>query len=220
MNETACSTIYLNLSDYVLRKVGILESAKELWEKLDSLYIDTSLPRKLFLLEKFFRFRFDLTKDIDENLDVFNKLIPNIKQAGDEQIDDYTPIVLLNAIPDSYNDVKSAIKYDRDEILLDIVVNGLRSKELVLKHAKDSHSQSRGSDEAMFVRGRSESRSKHFKQNTQSKNTSQPGRKRNKSRKRVCYNCGNVDHFIKDYPNPKKAVEDYFIVNQVCLFCL
>ncbi|CAH9068092.1 unnamed protein product [Cuscuta europaea] len=134
MSETACSTIYLNLTDSVLRKVGIFESAKALWEKLDSLYIDTPLPGKLFLLEKFFRFRLDLTKDIDENLDVFDKLIQNIKQAGDKHIDDYTPIVLLSVIPDSYNDVESAIKYGRDEISLDIVVNGLRSKELDLKH--------------------------------------------------------------------------------------
>ncbi|CAH9067875.1 unnamed protein product [Cuscuta epithymum] len=205
MNETACSTIYLNLSDSVLRKVGILESAKELWEKLDSLYTDTSLPGKLFLLEKFFRFRLDLTKDIDENLDVFNKLIQNIKQAGDKHIDDYTPIVLLNAIPDSYNDVKSAIKYGRDEISLDIVVNGLRSKELDLKHARGSASQSRDSGEAMFVRGRSKGRSKNPKQNSQGKNASQPGRKRSKSRKRVCYNCGNTGHFIKDCPHPKKT---------------
>ncbi|CAH9104133.1 unnamed protein product [Cuscuta europaea] len=170
MNETACSSIYLNLSDSVLRKVGIIDSAKELWDKLDKLYTDTSLPGKLFLLEKFFRFRFDLTKDIDENLDVFNKLIRNIKQVGDKHIDDYTPIVLLNVIPDSYNDVKSAIKYGWDDISLDIVVNGLRSKELDLRHSRDSNSQSRDSGEALLVRGRSKSRSKNHKKGSNTKN--------------------------------------------------
>ncbi|CAH9140086.1 unnamed protein product [Cuscuta epithymum] len=57
----------------------------------------------------------------------------------------------------------------------------------------------------MFVRGRSKGRSKNSKQNSQSKNPSQPGRKRSKSRKRVCYNCGNTGHFIKDCPHPKKT---------------
>ncbi|CAH9052304.1 unnamed protein product, partial [Cuscuta europaea] len=171
MNETACSTIYLNLSDYVLRKVGILDSAKKLWDKLDDLYTDTSLPGKLFLLEKFFRFRLDLTKDIDENLDIFNKLIQNIKQSGDKHIDDYTAVVLLNAIPDSYNDVKSAIKYGRDDVTLDIVVNGLKSKELDLKHNRSISSQPKDSGEAMFVRGRSKSRSKNQKQDAQAKNS-------------------------------------------------
>ncbi|CAH9098156.1 unnamed protein product [Cuscuta europaea] len=58
MNETVCSTISLN-QKIRLSKVGIIESAKALWEKLDSLYTDTSLHGKLFLLEKFFRFRLD-----------------------------------------------------------------------------------------------------------------------------------------------------------------
>ena len=57
LNEIACSTIYLNLSDSVLRKVGNLECAKKLWDKLDELFTDKSLPGKLFLLEKFFSFQ-------------------------------------------------------------------------------------------------------------------------------------------------------------------
>ncbi|CAH9145357.1 unnamed protein product, partial [Cuscuta epithymum] len=50
MNENACSVIYLNLSDSVIRKVGILESAKILWNKLNELYTETSLPNRIFLL--------------------------------------------------------------------------------------------------------------------------------------------------------------------------
>ncbi|CAH9141104.1 unnamed protein product [Cuscuta epithymum] len=225
MNETACSSIYLNLSDSVLRKVGIIDSAKALWDKLDKTYTDTSLPGKLFLLEKFFRFRLDLSKDIDENLDVFNKLIQNIKQAGDKHIDDYTPIVLLNAIPDSYNDVKSAIKYGRDDISLDVVVNGLRSKELDLRHSRGSNSQSRDSGEALFVRGRSKSRSRNHKKGNNDKNkNNDPGKKRGKSKKRVCYNCGNSSHFIKDCPHPKKSehanvVDDNNLHEEVFMIC-
>ncbi|CAH9095979.1 unnamed protein product [Cuscuta epithymum] len=214
MNETACSTIYLNLSDSVLRKVGILESAKALWDKLESTYTDTSLPGKLFLLEKFFRFRLDLSKDIEENLDVFQKLIQNIKQAGDKHIDDYTPIVLLNAIPDSYNDVKSAIKYGRDDITLDIVINGLKSKELDLRHSRGHNNHSKDSGEAFFVRGRSKSRSRYPRKENQDKNSRQPGKKRYKSKKRVCYNCGNPGHFIKDCTQPKRNEQANSVTNK------
>ncbi|XP_047943402.1 receptor like protein 27-like [Salvia hispanica] len=76
MNELARSTIILNFSDSVIRKVGTIESAFELWEKLDK-------PQY-------------------------------IKRYGDKTIDGYTSIALMNAIPDSYNDVKAAIKYGRD----------------------------------------------------------------------------------------------------------
>ena len=52
-DEFAYSSIILNLSDTVLRKVGKQNSSKDLWNKLEELYTETSLPSKLFLLEKF-----------------------------------------------------------------------------------------------------------------------------------------------------------------------
>ncbi|KAL0362358.1 UNVERIFIED_CONTAM: hypothetical protein Scaly_1191000 [Sesamum calycinum] len=106
-DEFAYSSIILNLSDTVLRKVGKQSSAKELWDKLEELYTETSLPSKLFLLEKFFRYKLDLSKNID----------------------DYSPIVLLNAIPETYGDVKAAIKYGRDNVNLETIVSGLKVKK-------------------------------------------------------------------------------------------
>ncbi|CAH9139773.1 unnamed protein product [Cuscuta epithymum] len=232
MNESACSIIYLNLSDCVLRKVGILESAKSLWDKLEELYTETSLPSRMFLLEKFFKFRLDMSKDIEENLDVFTKLISDIKLSGDKHIDDYTPIALLNAIPDSYSDVKSAIKYGRDNITLDIVVNGLKSKELDLKQSRGS----KNSGEVMHVRGRPQNRShnKNYASNGESsfrKNSAnRKGRSKSRSKARKCYNCHEFGHFIKDCPKPKKnqhnehanvafgeeKMGDIFMVNNLC----
>ncbi|KAL0403977.1 UNVERIFIED_CONTAM: hypothetical protein Sradi_2038500 [Sesamum radiatum] len=116
-DEIAYSSIILNLSDSVIRKVGTQDSAKELWKKLEELYTETSLPTKLFLLENFFKYKLDLSKNINDNIDEFTKLIQDIKLTGDKSIDDYSPIVLLNAIPDTYNDVKSAIKYGRDFVI-------------------------------------------------------------------------------------------------------
>ncbi|KAK6130460.1 hypothetical protein DH2020_035798 [Rehmannia glutinosa] len=139
LDEYVYSSIILNLSDSELRKVRKLSSAKDLQKKLEELYTDTSLPSKLFLLENFFRFKLDLTKDMDENLDIFTKLIQDIKLTGNKNIDDYSPIILLNVIPDSYSDVKSAIKYGRDQISLEIVVNGLKSNELDLKSSKGTN---------------------------------------------------------------------------------
>ncbi|KAL0437479.1 UNVERIFIED_CONTAM: hypothetical protein Sradi_0455800 [Sesamum radiatum] len=127
-DEFAYSSIILNLSDTVIRKVGTQNSASELWKKLEELYTKTSLPSKLFLLEKFFKYKLDLSKNIEDNIDEFTKLIQDIKLTGDKSIDEYSPIVLLNAIPDSYSDVKSAIKYGRDSVNLETVINGLKSK--------------------------------------------------------------------------------------------
>ncbi|KAL0374429.1 UNVERIFIED_CONTAM: Retrovirus-related Pol polyprotein from transposon TNT 1-94 [Sesamum radiatum] len=66
----------------------------------------------------------------------------DIKLTGDKNIDDYTPIVLLNAIPETYSDVKAAIKYGRDNVSLDTVINGLKSKEMDIKTNKTNQSTS------------------------------------------------------------------------------
>ncbi|KAL2243553.1 UNVERIFIED_CONTAM: hypothetical protein Sindi_0473300, partial [Sesamum indicum] len=57
----------------------------------------------------------------------------DIKLTGDKNINEYSPIVLLNAIPETYSDVKAAIKYGKDSVNNETVVNGLKSKEMDLK---------------------------------------------------------------------------------------
>ncbi|KAL0406364.1 UNVERIFIED_CONTAM: hypothetical protein Slati_3950300 [Sesamum latifolium] len=113
-DEYAYSSIILNLSDSVIRKVGKQNSAKELWDRLEELYTETSLPSKLLLLETFSRYKLDFSKNIDENIDDFTELIQDIKLTSDKNIDEYSPIVLLNAIPESYIDVKYIIKWKSD----------------------------------------------------------------------------------------------------------
>ncbi|KAL2251745.1 UNVERIFIED_CONTAM: Retrovirus-related Pol polyprotein from transposon TNT 1-94 [Sesamum indicum] len=214
-DEFAYSSIILNLSDTVLRKVGKQNSSKDLWNKLEELYTETSLPSKLFLLEKIFKYKLDLSKNIDENLDDFTKLIQDIKLTGDKNIDEYSPIILLNAIPESYSDVKSAIKYGRDSVNLETVVNGLKSKEMDLRANKPSQNQ----HEVNSVRGRPKfknSRYNRSKSRSKSRNgyrnKSRPRENFNddKTRERRCYNCGIKGHYIKDCRKPRKDNRDRY----------
>ncbi|KAL0402478.1 UNVERIFIED_CONTAM: Retrovirus-related Pol polyprotein from transposon TNT 1-94 [Sesamum latifolium] len=140
-DEFAYSSIILNLSDSVIRKVENQKSTRDLWDKLDELYTESSLPSKLILLEKFSRYKLDVSKTIDDNMDDFTKLIQDIKLTDDKNIDDYSPIVLLNAIPETYGDVKSAIKYGRDSVNLETVISGLKSKEIDLRTNRPSQNQ-------------------------------------------------------------------------------
>ena len=69
VDEIAFSTIILHLSDSILRKVDEAKSTAKLWKKLEALYMVKTLPNKIFLLEKFFGFKMDTSKDLDTNLD-------------------------------------------------------------------------------------------------------------------------------------------------------
>lgn len=198
-DELAYTSIILHLSDQVLRKVGKHDTAKALWDELEKLYIPKSLPNKLFLLEKFFSFRIDPTRDLEDSLDIFNKLVQDIINTGEKVSDEYKTVVLLNAIPEAYKEVKDAIKYGRDTLTPDIVIDSLRSKELELKSERGNSGH-----ENLFARGRTLSRSSGTQEshNNQGNNSRRKfkSRCRSKSRTRTkkCYGCGKSGHFIKD----------------------
>ena len=103
-DELAYTSIILHLSDSVLRKVGKLDTTKALWEKLEKLYVKKSTPNKLYLLETFFSFKIDPSKDLDDNLDVFNKLVQDITNCGETVSEEYKVVILLNVIPDIYKE--------------------------------------------------------------------------------------------------------------------
>ncbi|KAL2512555.1 CCHC-type domain-containing protein [Abeliophyllum distichum] len=202
----------------VLRKVGKLDSTKLLWEKLEELYLVKSLPNKLFLLEKFFSFKIDSSKDLDDNLDIFNKLVQDIINTCEKVSEEYKAVILLNAIPEAYRDVKNAIKYGRDTLTQDIVINSLRSKDMELKIEKADSSNS----ESLYVSGRSQTRqngsyegqssqgsgNSNYKKKNRGKSRS---RSKSKSRNKKCYGCGKTGHFIKDCHKRKNDLKEKLV---------
>lgn len=201
--ELAYTSIILYLSDAVLRKVGKLKTTKKLWQKLEDLYLLKSTPNKLYLLERFFSFKMDSSKELDDNLNVFNKLVQDIVNCGESVPETYKAIILLNAIPDIYREVKNAIKYGRDILTPEIVVDSLRSKEMEMRAEKHD----RKSGEIHMMRGRTQF-TQHSHNGYQSNGESSSNGHRRKSKgkprskssikERKCYGCGNTGHFIKD----------------------
>ncbi|TXG62727.1 hypothetical protein EZV62_009721 [Acer yangbiense] len=150
MLEMALGTIILNLSDNVLREVNDETTACDVWNKLESLYLTKSLTNKIYLKERLFSFKMDASKGLGQNLDEFKKMTIELANAGDKEklSDENEAIILLNSLPESFKDVKAAIKYGRTSLSLEECISALKSKELELKIEK------KDSGENLFVRGR------------------------------------------------------------------
>lgn len=93
-------------------------------------------------------------------------------------------LLFVNVISYVYSDVRLSMKYDRGNLIIELVMSSLRYKELELKQVVKKFEE-----KVMLVRGRNHGR-QHDSGNKWSKNS------------RRCYNCEEVDHYIKYCPKP------------------
>ena len=125
----AYSTLYLHLSDSVLSRITGIKSTAEIWKRLNDLYMVSSLPNKIYWLENFYGFRMDSSKTLEQNLDMLNKLQLDLSNTGNKFDDEDVAVILLNSLPESFDDVKTAIKYGRDTLTSSIVINVIKSRD-------------------------------------------------------------------------------------------
>ena len=100
-------------------------------------------------------------------MDDFKRVSISLASIDDEKIgDESQAIILLNSLPESYKEVKAAIKLGRKTITLDEVISVLRSWEMEISTTskKNSNVESpniRGRQKEKYhSKGRSKSRSK------------------------------------------------------------
>ncbi|TXG60670.1 hypothetical protein EZV62_015243 [Acer yangbiense] len=167
LKELAYITIILNLADNVLRQVNDEDTIAKIWNKLESLYMTKSLSGKIYLKEQFFGFKMDQSKSFEDNLDDFTKLNIELANADSTEAlsDENQAIIVLNSLPDSYNDLKATIKYGRDSLTLEDVLGALRFMEMEMRSEKKA-----STGKGLNVRGR-----------TEKKNSSRKGRGKSRS---------------------------------------
>ena len=124
--------LILNLADNVLRQIDEENTALKVWNKLESLYMVNSLSNKIYLKEQLFGFKMDPSKNLEENLDKFKKITVSLANIDEKISDENQAIIILNSLPDSFKDMKVAIRYGRESLSLDDVLGALRSRTLKL----------------------------------------------------------------------------------------
>ncbi|KAL1199655.1 Retrovirus-related Pol polyprotein from transposon TNT 1-94 [Cardamine amara subsp. amara] len=83
-SEKAKDLIVLNVGNQVLRKITNCETAAAMWSTLNRLYMETSLPNRIYLQLKFYTFKMTDSKSIDGNVDEFLKLVADLSNIGVE----------------------------------------------------------------------------------------------------------------------------------------
>ncbi|XP_038885928.1 uncharacterized protein LOC120076236 [Benincasa hispida] len=149
IESNAYGTIVLNVIDSVLRQIVDRPTAYALWNKLNDIYLNKDLPNKAFLRERFFTYKMDPAKSLTDNLNEFKSLSSDFRSIGDNIGEENEAFILLNSLPETFKDVKTALKYGRERITTYAIISAVSVKELELQMTKKD--QPRG--EGFFPKG-------------------------------------------------------------------
>jgi len=97
----------------VLREVSKMETAAELWLKLESLYMTKSLSSRLYLKAKFLTFKMQKGQKLQNHIDDFNKLCLDLENIEVKYDDEDKALVLLHSLPKFYEAFMDIQKHGR-----------------------------------------------------------------------------------------------------------
>lgn len=128
--KQARSVIIMNLANNVLRQVIGEKTILGIWNMLDQLYMAKLTATKIFLKGKLYSFKMNATISLEQNLDDLNKIVLALTNMGETIKKEDQAIIVLNALPEQFKEMKTVIMYSRDTMTLEDIVSKLRSRDV------------------------------------------------------------------------------------------
>ena len=196
--------ISMCLSDFILRKVMHEPTTLAMWKALEAEYQTKTLSNRIYMKQRYAGFRMEEHKTIEENLDVFLKLVADLASLDINISEEDQANLILTNLPKQYESPVDALKYGSGKETLTVrdVTSSAYSKEVELRE-NGLLNKSKGNLEGLFAsdnRGRGEKKNdKNWRARSKSKN-------RSKSRpnfSKECWTCGKEEPFKKQCPERK-----------------
>lgn len=189
LDGQAESDILLAVSPSELTELDNLNSSKEIWDKLKSLYQSSGTVRKATLLKKLALTRMQEGDDIKKHLAEYFEADKKLKEIGLVVPDELLAILLLYSLPDSFEMFRTAMETRDDLPPTDVL------KVKILEDYEGRKSRNQGTEQgAMYVH-----RNKRYP--GPQKKVDEKSRERDGARNKnpiECYRCNRLGHIAKD----------------------
>lgn len=81
-------------------------------------YITKSHYNEIYLKERLFRFKIDILKGLEDNLDEFDKIIQESANIGEKIAHEIQVVILSNSLSNSYQELKLAFNMIEKHLFL------------------------------------------------------------------------------------------------------
>ena len=137
MDEKATSAIRLNLGNEFIHNILEAKIVKEVWEKLEGLYMRKNLTNKLYMKKQLYSLHMKEGSNLLEHLNTFNMLNIQLSSFGVDYEDEDKVLLLLASLPTSFDHLVTTLMYGKEATVLEEVTSVLLS-HIKMKQDGDS----------------------------------------------------------------------------------
>ena len=158
---------------------------------LNKLFMETSLPNRLYTQLKLCSFKMVDTLTIDQNVDEFLRIVAELGSLSIYVGEEVQAVLILNSLPTSYIQLKHTLKYGNKTLSVQDVVSSAKSLERELSKTQESN---KNVSMALYTTDRGRPQTRNQDKQGQGKNRSRP----NSKTRVTCWFCKKEGHVKKD----------------------
>jgi len=155
IDNNAIANLHLALADAVLSSIAKKTTAKKIWNTLTSLYEVKSLYTRIFLKRKLYILRMSESTLVTDHINNLNTLFAQLSAADFNIIENERAELLLQSLPDSYDQfVINITNYNVVDLLhFEDVVGAVLEEESRQKNKEDMVESARQTEALVMTRG-------------------------------------------------------------------
>ncbi|GJX48368.1 zinc finger, CCHC-type containing protein, partial [Tanacetum coccineum] len=200
-------------SDYSDARINV-ESAKELWDSLESKYMAEDASSKKFLVSNFNNYNMVNSRPVMKQFNELLRILGQYTQHGLKIDESISVSNVIDKLPPFWKDFKHTLKHGKDDLSLVQLGSHLRIEESLRVHDSD---KGKGKEVVrpsvnMTEEGGKNKNNKQNKGNKRGFKENNDGSGSNKKPKLECWKCVKTGHFKRDCRSEKKITTQMLVV--------
>ncbi|KAL9997387.1 putative RNA-directed DNA polymerase [Helianthus debilis subsp. tardiflorus] len=199
-DDYICRGHILNgMSDALFDVYQNAESAKQLWDSLESKYMAKDASSKKFLVSNFFNYKMVDSRPIMEQYNELLHILGQFSQHDMNMDESIAVSTIIDKFPPMWKDFKHTLKHQKEELSLVQLGSHIRIEESLRVQEDDKTKGKTQASSSINVVEHDGKSGKFNKFKNQKRKFNRDDKQPNKKVKSTCWRCHKVGHFKKDY---------------------